>query len=82
MSDGLEQLADEGAIQVFEDSTNIREPILAAVGVLQFDVVRSRLDVEYGVKVEIESLKFKAAAKLNPGLTFRQFSEELFVPEK
>ena len=62
MADGLEQLADEGAIQVFEDPANVREPILAAVGVLQFDVVRSRLDVEYGVKAEIEPLRYKAAA--------------------
>jgi peptide chain release factor 3 len=62
MADGLEQLADEGVIQVFTDLANVREPILAAVGELQFDVVRFRLESEYGAKTEVEPLRYKAAA--------------------
>jgi peptide chain release factor 3 len=62
MIEGLEQLADEGAIQVFIDPNNLREPILAAIGELQFDVVRFRLESEYGAPTEMEVLPYKAAA--------------------
>jgi peptide chain release factor 3 len=62
MATGLEQLADEGVIQVFTDPANVREPILAAVGELQFDVVRYRLESEYAAKGEIEPLPYGAAA--------------------
>jgi peptide chain release factor 3 len=62
MTEGLSQLADEGAIQVLFDPTNHRETILAAVGILQFDVVKYRLESEYGVKVEIVMIPFKAGA--------------------
>jgi len=47
MAEGLEQLADEGAIQVFTNPSNLREPILVAIGELQFDVARFRLETEY-----------------------------------
>lgn len=62
MSEGLQQLADEGAIQLFVNPDNIREPILAAVGELQFDVVRFRMESEYNAEVELELLPYKAAA--------------------
>ena len=46
---GLEQLSEEGAVQVFRPlSTN--DLILGAVGALQFDVVAWRLRNEYGVE--------------------------------
>lgn len=59
---GLEQLEEEGAIQVFyaEDGPR-REPILAAVGQLQFDVVLSRLEDEYSVKASVDKLPFTCA---------------------
>jgi peptide chain release factor 3 len=38
-----------------------REPILAAVGALQFDVVLARLRQEYGVEARIERLPFTCA---------------------
>ena len=47
---GLDQLSEEGAVQVFFDPKTLeRDPILGAVGVLQFDVVAHRLKAEYGV---------------------------------
>jgi len=64
MAEGLQQLADEGAIQVFVDPDNNREAILAAVGVLQFDVVKYRLESEYGVKADIETTGLTAGAWL------------------
>jgi peptide chain release factor 3 len=58
---GLAQIEEEGAIQLFYPVTSgRREPILAAVGALQFDVVRSRLEAEYGVETVLEPLSFSA----------------------
>jgi peptide chain release factor 3 len=61
-TDGLQQLADEGVVQVFTDREAVRELILAAVGELQFDVVKFRLESEYGVRAEIAPLPFRAGA--------------------
>lgn len=59
---GLHQLLEEGAIQMFVDPHAARrEPILAAVGELQFDVVRFRLESEYNTRTEIDWLPFKIA---------------------
>jgi peptide chain release factor 3 len=45
---GLQQLAEEGATQVFRPLAS-NDLILGAVGTLQFDVVAHRLEHEYGV---------------------------------
>jgi peptide chain release factor 3 len=59
---GLLQLEEEGAIQVLHAERGLRrEPILAAVGELQFDVVLTRLRVEYGVDAAIERMPFTCA---------------------
>jgi peptide chain release factor 3 len=59
---GLEQLGEEGAIQVFYPlDTARREPILAAVGQLQFEVVQFRLQSEYGVETGLMRLPFEMA---------------------
>ena len=48
---GLEQLSEEGAVQLFFDRQRIeRDPILGAVGVLQFEVIEHRLAGEYRVE--------------------------------
>jgi peptide chain release factor 3 len=58
---GIRQLEDEGVIQVFHaQSMARREPILAAVGELQFDVVVARLAAEYGVDAQISQLSYAA----------------------
>jgi hypothetical protein len=51
---GLQQLAEEGATQLFRPLSGT-DLILGAVGTLQFDVVASRLENEYGVQVIFES---------------------------
>ena len=44
-------------MQIFYSPDQVRrEPVLAAVGELQFDVVVSRLEYEYGVKTSVERL--------------------------
>ncbi len=59
---GIKQLEEEGAIQVFyAENAARREPVLAAVGTLQFDVVLSRLEQEYGVEAGIEMLPYSCA---------------------
>jgi peptide chain release factor 3 len=59
---GMQQLIEEGAVQVFlpPGSAN-HEMILAAVGELQFDVIRFRLESEYGAKTTLELLPFTLA---------------------
>jgi peptide chain release factor 3 len=52
---GLEQLAEEGAVQLFRPLIN-NDYILGAVGILQFDVIISRLAEEYGVDASYEGI--------------------------
>ncbi|HMD03105.1 MAG TPA: EF-Tu/IF-2/RF-3 family GTPase, partial [Candidatus Baltobacteraceae bacterium] len=59
---GVAQLAEEGAIQVLYPAGTVRtEPIFAAVGELQFEVAKYRLEAEYGVKTEFTSLPYGLA---------------------
>ncbi|MEA2489666.1 MAG: peptide chain release factor 3 [Acidobacteriota bacterium] len=59
---GLEQLEEEGAMQVFTIHEGLRsEPILAVVGELQFEVLQSRLETEYNVETTISNLPYKLA---------------------
>lgn len=51
---GLQQLGEEGAVQVFKPM-NGSDMVLGAVGVLQFEVVAHRLQTEYGVEVVFET---------------------------
>ncbi len=54
---GLLQLESEGAVQVLYNLNAFkREPILAVVGQLQFDVVQARLKSEYNVPTDLERL--------------------------
>jgi peptide chain release factor 3 len=54
---GIRQLETEGAMQVLHDAdAQRRDPILAVVGVLQFEVVQARLETEYSVKTKLEPL--------------------------
>ncbi|MDP3843540.1 MAG: peptide chain release factor 3 [Oxalobacteraceae bacterium] len=57
---GLQQLGEEGAVQVFKPAHG-GELILGAVGVLQFEVVASRLKNEYGVDAVFEGTSISSA---------------------
>ncbi|MDR3429124.1 MULTISPECIES: peptide chain release factor 3 [Silvimonas] len=57
---GLQQLGEEGAVQVFKP-LNGSDLILGAVGVLQFEVVASRLANEYGVDAMFEPVTIYTA---------------------
>jgi peptide chain release factor 3 len=51
---GLRQLGEEGAVQVFEPLIDTSNPLIGAVGQLQFEVVEHRLKSEYGVDAVFE----------------------------
>ncbi len=56
---GLEQLAEEGVVQVYRQPGLLdKDPILGAVGGLQFEVLQHRLKAEYSVDVKIERMPF------------------------
>jgi peptide chain release factor 3 len=59
---GLDQLSEEGAVQLFYDRLRLsRDPILGAVGVLQFEIIQHRLKAEYGVACSLRPLPYKYA---------------------
>lgn len=57
---GLQQLGEEGAVQVFRPHSGA-DLILGAVGVLQFEVVTARLAAEYGVDAVFDSVSVHSA---------------------
>ncbi|MCT0227049.1 peptide chain release factor 3 [Synechococcus sp. CS-1331] len=59
---GVNELREEGAVQILYDiDESKRDPILAAVGQLQLEVVQYRLEHEYGVQTRLEPLGFSVA---------------------
>ena len=57
---GIMQIAQEGAIQIFEEPQGgMEEVIVGVVGVLQFDVLKYRLDNEYNVEIHMEQLPYE-----------------------
>lgn len=59
---GIQELREEGAIQIMYSLDQFkREPILAAVGQLQFEVVQFRMLSEYGVETNLEPLSYSLA---------------------
>lgn len=61
LNKGLKQLGEEGAIQVFRQPFGDNDPIVGAVGLLQLDVLKYRLEMEYGVNVQLETMPFSLA---------------------
>ena len=56
---GVMQIAQEGAIQIFQEfNSGMEEIIVGVVGVLQFEVLTFRLKNEYNVEVGLEQLPY------------------------
>ena len=56
---GIEEIAQEGAIQIFQEfHTGMEEIIVGVVGVLQLDVLKFRLENEYKVDIIMENLPY------------------------
>ncbi|MEG1429817.1 MAG: peptide chain release factor 3, partial [Hydrogenoanaerobacterium sp.] len=57
---GTTQIAQEGAIQIFQEpSKGMEEVIVGVVGTLQFDVLEYRLKNEYNVDIIMEQLSYQ-----------------------
>jgi peptide chain release factor 3 len=67
---GMDQLLQEGVIQVFHlRNAGQRIPLLAAVGPLQFEVVQYRLESEYGAASRLESAPWEILKWVRQGMT-------------
>lgn len=60
LQQGLMQLGEEGAIQVFKPDAG-GNMLLGAIGQLQFEVVQHRLKTEYDCEVRLESSQYSSA---------------------
>ena len=60
---GLEQLEQEGVVQVLRDPDGDPTPLLAAVGQMQFEVFTHRLAREFGAEVELIMTPHKVARR-------------------
>ncbi|HWB61419.1 MAG TPA: peptide chain release factor 3 [Chthoniobacteraceae bacterium] len=67
---GVDQLLQEGVVQVFHLKDSVqRVPLLAAVGPLQFEVVQYRLESEYGAPSRLETASWQSLKWLRAGTT-------------
>ncbi|MBR9647521.1 peptide chain release factor 3 [Clostridium tyrobutyricum] len=58
---GINEISEEGAIQVFKElHIGIEEIIVGVVGVLQFEVLEYRMKNEYNVDIKVERLPYRA----------------------
>jgi peptide chain release factor 3 len=58
---GIDQLTEEGTIQVFQTVGSFEETILGVVGQLQFEVFEYRMKGEYGVDIQLHRLTYQFA---------------------
>lgn len=57
---GINEIAQEGAIQIFhQPDSGMEEVIVGVVGVLQFDVLKYRLENEYNCEIIMQPLPYK-----------------------
>ena len=57
---GINQIAQEGAIQIFQEyNTGMEEIICGVVGMLQFEVLEHRLKTEYNVEILLDTLPYE-----------------------
>jgi peptide chain release factor 3 len=59
--EAIEQLAEEGLIQLFMPVSGVRHPIVGVIGALQLDVVEARMSSEYGIACTLDRLPHVAA---------------------
>jgi peptide chain release factor 3 len=72
--EAIEQLAEEGLLQLFMPSSGTRHPIVGVIGPLQLDVIEARMSSEYGIACTLDRLSHVAARwPMRP-------SAELFLP--
>ena len=57
LREALQQMAEEGVVQLFLPHDGA-PPIVGVVGALQLDVLKERIDAEYGIPVDFEPCQF------------------------
>ncbi|AFY74333.1 peptide chain release factor 3 [Synechococcus sp. PCC 7502] len=76
---GVSELKEEGAIQIMYSVDDAkRDPILGAVGQLQFEVVQFRLQSEYGVETLLDPLPYSVARWVEDGWEALEETGRLF----
>ena len=76
---GIKELQEEGAVQIMYSADDFkRDPILAAVGQLQFEVVQFRMQNEYGVETKLEPLPYSVARWVEGGWEALEKAGRLF----
>ena len=76
---GITELQEEGAVQILYSADEFkREPILAAVGQLQFEVVQFRLQNEYNVETRLEPLPYSVARWVGGGWSALEKAGRIF----
>jgi peptide chain release factor 3 len=81
LKEALQQLAEEGVVQVFQPMDGA-PALVGVVGPLQLDVLKARLDAEYGLQISLEQSEFDLARwvsaedriKLDAFITAKNFS--------
>jgi len=81
LKEALQQLAEEGVVQVFQPMDGA-PALVGVVGPLQLDVLKARLDAEYGLQISLEQSEFDLArwvsaedrTKLDTFITAKNFS--------
>ncbi|NCD34602.1 MAG: peptide chain release factor 3 [Spartobacteria bacterium] len=74
---GMDQLLEEGVVQEFlrDDTMHQNVRLLAAVGPLQFEVVKYRLETEYGAESILEPAPWTVLRWLSPETTEKQLQD-------
>jgi peptide chain release factor 3 len=76
---GVSELQEEGAVQIMYSADEAkRDPILAAVGQLQMEVVQFRLQQEYGVETQLDWLPYTVARWVDGGWEALEKAGRLF----
>ena len=58
---GIQELSEEGTVQLFMEPGREKDPVCGVVGRLQFDVLMFRLQHEYGARVTFDLLPYQHA---------------------
>ena len=76
---GVNELREEGAVQIlYSIDQSCRDPILAAVGQLQLEVVQYRLQAEYGVPTRLEPMEYQVARWVSDGWPALEIAGRVF----
>jgi peptide chain release factor 3 len=59
--EAVNQLAEEGLLQVFRPVHGSAHPVVGVVGALQFDVIAARMGSEYGIPCQVDVLAYTTA---------------------